>query len=88
MHIIDKDGLERYCKGQPYPKIRLFTKGGPPHEMVDDFFLYKDGDGDNANFIIDIWWLEYGGRYILRTGDIIGLEEKNMIGFEPRRVVL
>ena len=64
-------------------RVRLFRKNGSDYEMRGDGFIRQEG----KNFYVVLDW-QPDRPYPLKTGDVVGIKIENIIGFEPRKVIL
>lgn len=82
---ISKDGILKYIhlyKGDNSP-VRVFRMDGGTSLSGRDGFVFAEGD------YFKVRW--HSGRdevYTLKQNDVIGIVERNKIGYEPKRLVL
>ena len=67
---------------RPNPRMRLYSRD-ESHEMIGDGFLKQYGE----YFYVSLDW-HTDEPLMLKSGEIIGLEENGKMGFYPRRLVL
>lgn len=80
--LIKRDELTEYCK-MPMARVRLFGGNASGYEMSGDGFIRQAG----KNFMVNPD-CRPGEPYMLKSGDLIGIEIEGMIGFYLRSVVL
>lgn len=75
--FIDRDELIEYSK-RPSSRVRLLRA-----ERMGDGFIYQNRE----NFYVNLDWLP-NEPYMLKPGEIIGIEVEGRMGFYPKTVVL
>ena len=74
--LINQNGLAEYS-GRPGARVRLLKAG-----RMGDGFIHKNGE----NFHVTLDWMDLSldKPYLLKPGDIIGIEEEGILGFSFR----
>jgi len=81
--IIPKEELSRYISLYGAATIRVFRMDGGAIPSGRDGFVFAD-----EGYFKVSWHTALDELYTLRQNDVIGIIEKNKMGYEPRRLFL